>query len=87
MNVENAKHFILNYCLLIKKFVIINLWIKGRLSDTGEHVGSTNMLCLLLLYLIRVSFCFLLSEFYCTFSIAYKILQYYVYYYCILIRM
>ena len=33
------------------------------------------------------SLCFLLFEFHCTFSIYYKILPYYVYYYCILIRM
>ena len=32
-------------------------------------------------------FCFLLIEFHCTFSISYQILQYYLYYYCILIRM
>ena len=31
-------------------------------------------------------FCFLSIEFYCTFSISYKILPYYVYYYCIQIR-
>ena len=30
-------------------------------------------------------FCFLLIEFHCTFSISYKILQSYVYYYCIYI--
>ena len=33
------------------------------------------------------SFWFLLIEFYCTFFISYKILEYYVYYYYILIRM
>ena len=32
-------------------------------------------------------FCFMLIEFHCTFSISYKILPYYVYYYCILVRM
>ena len=32
-------------------------------------------------------FCFLLMGFHCTFSISYKILPYYVYYYCILIRL
>ena len=32
-------------------------------------------------------FCFLLIEFDCAFSISYKILQYFVYYYYILIRM
>ena len=32
-------------------------------------------------------FCFLSIEFHCTFSISYKILPYYVYYYCILVRM
>ena len=32
-------------------------------------------------------FCFLLIEFHCTFSISYKILPYFVYYYCILVRM
>ena len=31
--------------------------------------------------------CFLLIEFHCTFSMSYKILQYFVYYYYILIRM
>ena len=30
-------------------------------------------------------FCFLLIEFHCTFSISYKILPYFVYYYCILV--
>ena len=33
------------------------------------------------------SFCFLLIEFHCSFSISYKILPDYVYYYCISIRM
>ena len=33
------------------------------------------------------SFCFLLIEFHCTFTISYKILPDYVHYYCILIRM
>ena len=28
-------------------------------------------------------FCFFSIEFHCTFSISYKILQYFVYYYCI----
>ena len=32
-------------------------------------------------------FCFLSIEFHCTFSISYKILPYFVYYYCILVRM
>ena len=32
-------------------------------------------------------FCFLLIEFHCSFSISYKILPDYVYYYCISIRM
>ena len=32
-------------------------------------------------------FCFLLIEFHCTFSISYKMLQSFVYYYYILIRM
>ena len=31
-------------------------------------------------------FCFLSIEFYCTYSISYKILPYFVYYYCILVR-
>ena len=33
------------------------------------------------------SFCFLSIEFHCTFPISYKILPYFVYYYCILVRM
>ena len=33
------------------------------------------------------SFCFLSIEFHSTFSISYKILPHFVYYYCILIRM
>ena len=32
-------------------------------------------------------YCYLLIEFHCNFSLSYKILQYYVYYYCILITM
>ena len=32
-------------------------------------------------------FCFLSIEFHCAFSISYKILPYFVYYYCILVRM
>ena len=32
-------------------------------------------------------FCFLSIEVHCTFSISYKILPYFVYYYCILVRM
>ena len=32
-------------------------------------------------------FCFLSIEFHCTFSISYKILPYFVYCYCILVRM
>ena len=32
-------------------------------------------------------FCFLLIEFHCTFFISYKILSYFLYYYCILVRM
>ena len=32
-------------------------------------------------------FCFLLIEFHCTFSVSYKILANFVYYYCILIRL
>ena len=32
-------------------------------------------------------FCVLSIEFHCTFSISYKILLYFVHYYCILVRM
>ena len=32
-------------------------------------------------------FCFLSIEFRCTFSISHKLLPYFVYYYCILVRM
>ena len=32
-------------------------------------------------------FCFLSIEIHCTFSISYKILPYFIYYYCILVRM
>ena len=32
------------------------------------------------------TFCFLLIEFHCTFSISYEILPYFGYYYCILVR-
>ena len=32
---------------------------------------------------VQVHFVFLLIEFHCTFSMSYKILQYFVYYYCI----
>ena len=37
--------------------------------------------------IVQVHFIFLLIEFHCTFSINYKILPYYVYYYCIFIRL
>ena len=47
----------------------------------GRHLHGAGWMILLLD--CSSLFCFLLIEFYCTFSISYKIQQYYVYYYCI----
>ena len=48
--------------------------VRGRVDD----LSFLDYIC---------PFCFLSIEFHCTFSISCKILPYYVYYYCILIRM
>ena len=48
--------------------------VRGRVDDLSffEHLSP---------------FCFLSIEFHCAFSISYKILPYFIYYYCILVRM
>ena len=48
----------------------LSMWPRGRVDDLSffEYLSL---------------FCFLSIEFHCTFSISYKILPYFVYYYCI----
>ena len=70
-------------CFILATFILVLLveliqtslrFIRGRVDDLWffEYLSS---------------FCFLSIEFHCTFSISYKILPYFVYYYCILVRM
>ena len=60
--------------ILMLIILIIGISIRWRVDDLSffEYLNP---------------FCFLLIEFNCTFSISYKILPYFVYYYCILVRM
>ena len=59
---------------LLVYLLIIYSFSQGRVDDLSffEYLSQ---------------FCFLSIEFYCTYYISYKILPYFVYYYCILIRM
>ena len=67
---------LINYVQLVNlKVTWLRLWING---------GGW-MICHFLIG--QSKFCFLSIEFHCTFSISYKILPYYVYYYCIVIRL
>ena len=60
--------------ILMLLILIIGISIRGRVDDLPfvEYLNP---------------FYFLSIEFHCTFSISYKILPYFVYYYCILVRM
>ena len=59
-----------NTCARVPHFIYV---YQGKVDDFSFFDCSS-------------TFCFLLIEFHCTFSIFYKMPQYYVYYYCILIR-
>ena len=70
-------NFIVLFPFLLKYYHILYIIIVFRL---GSDLWGRWMICLLFEYLS--SFCFLLIEFHSTFSISYKILLYFVYYYC-----
>ena len=63
-----------NGTTVVMNCAVTYLKIRGRVDDLSffEDVSP---------------FCFLSIEIHCTFSISYKILPYFIYYYCILVRM
>ena len=63
-----------NWCKKVWGDWLASSYCRGRMDD----LSFFNYLS---------TFCFLLNEFHCSFSISYKILPDYVYYYCISIRM
>ena len=81
--IVKCTQFYLWHCSVLKFYLstnkIIFLWNLGN----GEW-GRVNDLWF---FDYLSPFCFLLIEFHCTFVLSYKMLQYFVYYYYILIRM
>ena len=70
---------IIGYCLIeilfnVSSPLVVSSNYRGRVDDLSffDYLSP---------------FCFLLIEFHCSFSISYKILPDYAYYYCISIRM
>ena len=62
----------------------LNFSTKKSLTIIGEKRGRVDNLSI---FDYLSPFCFLYIEIHCTFSISYKILPYFLYYYCILVRM